>query len=160
MEATIHILNNILHLFQWLFTRTEKTGRTGLSQVLFKLLYLKQFCSRVRGDSHQSPGPRGRSPTRGPSGLRVPGGLNGRRKAAVVQLPDVLLQIEVAAETFPAGGAGEGLFVVVRVHVKGEVVDLVKGLVADGALILFLSTVRQFVVLVVSCKDSNKQSRV
>lgn len=128
MEATIHILNNILHLFQWLFTRTERTARTGLSQ--FKLLCLKQFCSRVREDSAPR-GPRGQGPARGPSGLRLPGGLNGRRKAAVVQLPDVLLQVEVAAETFPAGGACEGFFVVVRVHVKGEVVDLVKGLVAD-----------------------------
>lgn len=157
MEATIHILNNILHLFQWLFTRT---GRTGLSQVLFKLLCPKQFCSRVRGDSAAPGPPAARGPARGPSGLRLPGGLAGRRKAAVVQLPDVLLQVEVAAEPFPAGGAGEGLFVVVRVHVKGEVVDLVEGLVADGALILFLSAVRQFVVLVVSCTDSNKQSRV
>lgn len=77
-----------------------------------------------------------------------------------MQLPDVLLQVEVAAETFPAGGAGEGLFVVVRVHVKGEVVDLVEGLVADGALILLLPAVRQFVVLVVSCADPNKQFRV
>lgn len=150
MEATIHILNNILHLFQWLFTRTE---RTGLSQVPFKLLCPKQFCSRVPGgETLRPPG--------APSGLRLPGGLAGRGKAAVVQLPDVLLQVEVAAETFPAGGAGEGLFVVVRVHVKGEVVDLVEGLVADGALILLLSAVRQFVVLVVSCADSNKQFRV
>ena len=91
-------------------------------------------------------------PPAGPSALRLPGGgLGGRGEAAVVQLPDVLLQVEVAAEAFAAGGAGEGLLVVVRVHVEGEVVDLVEGLVADGALVLFLSAVRQFVVLVVSC---------
>ena len=36
------------------------------------------------------------------------------------------------------------------VHVKGEVVDLVEGLVADGALVLLLPAVRQLVVLVIS----------
>lgn len=67
-----------------------------------------------------------------------------------MQLPDVLLQVEVAAEAFATSGAGEGLLVVVCVHVEGQVVDLVEGLIADGALVLFLPAVRQLVVLVVS----------
>lgn len=69
-----------------------------------------------------------------------------------MQLPDVLLQVEVAAEAFATSGAGEGLLVVVCVHVEGQVVDLVEGLIADGALVLFLPAVRQLVVLVVSCE--------
>lgn len=35
------------------------------------------------------------------------------------------------------------------VHVKGQVVDLVEGLVADGAFVLFLAAVGQLMVLVV-----------
>lgn len=69
-----------------------------------------------------------------------------------MQLPDVLLQVEVAAEAFATSGAGEGLLVVVCVHVEGQIVDLVEGLIADGALVLFLPAVRQLVVLVVSCE--------
>lgn len=67
-----------------------------------------------------------------------------------MQLPNVLLQVKVATETFATGGAGEGLLVIVCVHVKGQVVDLVEGLVADRALVLLLSAVSQLVVLVVS----------
>lgn len=37
-----------------------------------------------------------------------------------------------------------------RVHVEGQVVDLVEGLVADGALVLLLPAVRQLMVLVVT----------
>ena len=76
------------------------------------------------------------------------GGLAAPRR--VVQLSDVLLQVKVPAEALAAGGAGEGLLVVVRVHVEGQVVHLVEGLVADGALELLLPAVRQLVVLVVS----------
>ena len=68
----------------------------------------------------------------------------------IVQLPDVFLQVKVPAEALAARGAGEGLLVVVRVHVEGEVVDLVEGLVTDGAFVLLLPAVRQLVVLVVS----------
>lgn len=35
------------------------------------------------------------------------------------------------------------------VHVEGQVVDLVEGLVADGAFVLLLAAVSQFMVLVV-----------
>ena len=37
-----------------------------------------------------------------------------------------------------------------RVHVEGQVVDLVEGLVADGAFVLLLAAVGQLVVLVVA----------
>ena len=67
-----------------------------------------------------------------------------------MQFPDVLLKVKVSAEALAAGGAGEGLLVVVSVHVEGEVVHLVEGLVADIALKLLLSAVGQFVVFVVS----------
>lgn len=74
-----------------------------------------------------------------------------------MQLSDVLLQVKVAAEAFAAGGAREGLLVVVRVHVERQVVDLMEGLVADGALVLLLSAVRQLVVLVVSYKSQREK---
>lgn len=69
-----------------------------------------------------------------------------------MQLPDVLLQVKVPAEAFPTGGAGEGLLVVVSVHMEGEVVHLVERLAADGAFELLLPAVGQLVVLVVPCR--------
>jgi len=39
----------------------------------------------------------------------------------------------------------------VGVHVESQVIDLVEGFVADGALVLLLSAVGQLVVLVVAC---------
>ncbi len=68
----------------------------------------------------------------------------------VVQFPNVFLKIKVPAETLAACRTGERLLVVVRVHVKCEVVHLVEGFVADIALELFFSAVGQFVVFVVS----------
>ncbi len=44
--------------------------------------------------------------------------------ARFVQLAHVLLQVEVAAEALLAVAAGEGLLLVVRVHVEGQIVDL------------------------------------
>ena len=67
-----------------------------------------------------------------------------------MQFPDMFFQVKVPAEALAARGAGEGLLVVVRVHVEGEVVHLVEGLAADGALELLLPAMRQLVVLVVS----------
>lgn len=66
-----------------------------------------------------------------------------------MQLPDVLLQVEVTAEAFPTRGASEGFLVIVRVHVERQVVDLMEGLVADGTLVLLLPTVGQLVVFIV-----------
>lgn len=62
----------------------------------------------------------------------------------------MLFQIEVPTETLSANLAREGLLLVVRVHMKGQVVDLVKGLVAHVTLILLLAAVCQFVILVVA----------
>ena len=45
-------------------------------------------------------------------------------RVRVVQFPHMLLEIKVAAETFAAQVASEGLFVVVSVHVERQIVDL------------------------------------
>lgn len=71
-----------------------------------------------------------------------------------MQLANVLLEVKVPAEALAARGAGEGLLVVVGVHVEGQVVDLVEGLVADGAFVLLLAAVGQLVVLVVPYRRS------
>lgn len=72
------------------------------------------------------------------------------RRAGVVQLPHVLLEVEVSAKALAADLAGERLLVVVRVHVEGQVVDLVERLVADVALVRLLAAVRELVILVVA----------
>lgn len=69
-----------------------------------------------------------------------------------MQLADVLLEVKVPAKPFAARRAGEGLLVVVGVHVEGEVVNLMESLVADIALELLLPTVGQLVVFVIPCK--------
>lgn len=61
----------------------------------------------------------------------------------------MLLEVKVPAEALAARGAGEGLLVVVGVHVEGQVVDLVEGLVANGTFVLLLAAVGQLVILVV-----------
>lgn len=66
-----------------------------------------------------------------------------------MQLPRVLLQIEIPTETFRTDAAGERLALVVGVHVEGQVIDLMERLVADATLVRFLPAVRQPVVLVV-----------
>lgn len=73
-----------------------------------------------------------------------------RGDAAFVQFPHVLLKIEVPAETFAAHAACERLLVVVRVHVEGQVVDLVEGLAAHRAFVGLFPAVRKLVVLVVA----------
>lgn len=79
---------------------------------------------------------------------------HGRRRRSVgrvlVQFPHVLLEVEVPAEALAADGTLEGLFVVVGVHVEGEVVDLMEGLVAHVAFVRLLARVSEFVVLVVA----------
>lgn len=79
----------------------------------------------------------------------LPGCRAGQPQAAVVQLTDVLLEVKVPAEALAARGAGEGLLVVVSVHVEGEVVHLVESLVANIALELLLPAVGQLVVFVI-----------
>lgn len=66
-----------------------------------------------------------------------------------MQLADMLLEVKVPAEALATCGAGEGLLVVVSVHVEGEVVNLVESLVADIALELLLPAVGQLVVFVI-----------
>lgn len=67
-----------------------------------------------------------------------------------MQFSHVLLEIEVPAESLAADFAGEGLLVVVGVHVEGEVVNLVERLVANVALVRLFAAVRQLVILVVT----------
>lgn len=70
-----------------------------------------------------------------------------------MQFAYMFLQIEVPAEAFAAGRAGEGFLVVVGVHVEGQVVDLMKCLVTDIALELLLPAVSELVVLVITCNE-------
>ena len=59
--------------------------------------------------------------------------------AVIMQLAHVLLQVKVATEALGTDPARVWLFVVVRVHVERQVVDLVKRLVTDLALVLLLA---------------------
>jgi len=68
----------------------------------------------------------------------------------IVQFPGVLLQIKVTAESFTTDAAREWLLVVMCVHVKGQVVDLMEGFVAHYTLVGLLHAVCQFMVLVVA----------
>lgn len=70
-----------------------------------------------------------------------------------MQFTHMFLQVEVPAESFATGGAGEGFLVVVGVHVEGQVVDLMKCLVTDIALELLLPAVSELVVLVITCNE-------
>lgn len=67
-----------------------------------------------------------------------------------MQFPHVFLEVEVPAEALAADLAGEGFFVVVGVHVEGEVVDLVEGFRADGAFISFFPAVGELVIFVIA----------
>lgn len=84
------------------------------------------------------------------------GGGPGESQGTVVQLADVLLEVKVPAEAFAAGGAGEGLLVVVGVHVEGQVVHLMESLVADIALELLFPAVSQLVVFVIAWERDKK----
>lgn len=72
------------------------------------------------------------------------------RRTRVMQLPHVLLEVEVPAKALAADLAGERFLVVVRVHVEGQVVDLMEGLVANVALVRLLAAMRKLVILVVA----------
>lgn len=62
----------------------------------------------------------------------------------------MLLQVEIPTKPFPTRFAGEGLLVVVRVHVKGQVVDLVERFITDDTLERLFPAVGQLVILIVS----------
>lgn len=68
-----------------------------------------------------------------------------------MQLSHVFLEVEIATKSFGADPAGVRFLVIVGVHVKRKVVDLMKCFVADLALVLLFSRMRQPVVLVVAC---------
>lgn len=80
------------------------------------------------------------------------------RNYIVVQFPYVLLQVKVPTEAFSTGAAREGFLVVVGVHVERQVVDLMEGLVTNRTFELLLSTVRQFVVFVVSYEQKGQNN--
>lgn len=67
-----------------------------------------------------------------------------------VEFSHVFFQVEISAESFSAHSARERFFVVVGVHVEGEVVDLVEGFRTDCAFVGFFSGVGEFVVFVVA----------
>ena len=67
-----------------------------------------------------------------------------------MQFSYVFFQVKVPAKAFSASPTREGLLVVMRVHVEGQIVYLMEGLVAYGTFVLLLSAVRKFVVLVIS----------
>lgn len=67
-----------------------------------------------------------------------------------MQFSHVLLQVKVPTESFGADLARVRFFIVVRVHVEGEIVDLMEGFVADIAFVRLVAAVRQLVVLVIA----------
>lgn len=67
-----------------------------------------------------------------------------------MQLPHVLLEVKVSAKALATDLTGERLLVIVRMHVEGQIVDLMKRFVADVALVRFLTAVRELVILVVT----------
>jgi len=62
----------------------------------------------------------------------------------------MLLEIKVPAESLGTNPTSIRFLVVVRMHVEGEVVHLMEGLVADAALVGLLAAVRQLVILIVA----------
>jgi len=62
----------------------------------------------------------------------------------------MLLQVEVPAKALAADFTGERFFVIMRVHMESEIINLMECLVADVALVRLLSAVRQFVIFIVA----------
>jgi hypothetical protein len=67
-----------------------------------------------------------------------------------VQLAHVFLQIKVPAKPFGTHRTRKRFLLVMSVHVKCQIVDLVERLVTDRALVLLFGAVGQFVVFVVT----------
>ena len=67
-----------------------------------------------------------------------------------VDVSDVFFQIEIAAKALGAHATLIGLEIGVRVHVKLEIVNLMKRLGAYGALVLLVARVRELVIFVVA----------
>lgn len=68
----------------------------------------------------------------------------------VMYFPLVFLKIKVSAEAFGTNIANEGLLVVMRMHVEGQIVDLVESFVTHVTFVGLLSCMRQSVVLVIA----------
>lgn len=89
------------------------------------------------------------------SGVNAVGvGASGKLAFAVpvtfVQFTHVLFKVKIATKTFAAHLTRERLFVVVGMHVKCEIVDLMERLRTDCAFVGFLAAVGKFVVFVVA----------
>lgn len=67
-----------------------------------------------------------------------------------MQFSNMLLQIKVSTEAFPTGYTSKRLLIVVSMHMKSQIINLMKGFVANCTFILLFAAVRQFVILVVS----------
>jgi hypothetical protein len=74
----------------------------------------------------------------------------GYNSSRNMKFPHVFLEVKVPAESFVTNVTSVGFLVVVCMHVKGEIVDLVKGLVTNVTLVLLVSRMSQLVVLVVA----------
>lgn len=62
----------------------------------------------------------------------------------------MLLEVEIPTESLSADRTGKWLLIVVRVHVKRQVVNLVESLITDFTFERFLSAVRQPVIFVIA----------
>lgn len=82
---------------------------------------------------------------------------NGRGGVVIVQFSNMLLQIKVSTEAFPTGYTSKRLLIVVSMHMKSQIINLMKGFVANCTFILLFAAVRQFVILVVSWKEMTRK---
>jgi hypothetical protein len=62
----------------------------------------------------------------------------------------VFLKVKIPAETFTTDWASEGFLLIVGMHVKGQVINLVKSLITDITFVLFFCTMSQFMVFVIT----------
>jgi hypothetical protein len=67
-----------------------------------------------------------------------------------MEFPHVFFQVKVPTKPLSAEMASKRFLVIVRVHMKRQIVDLVESLVADCTFILLLAGVGEFMVLVVA----------
>lgn len=67
-----------------------------------------------------------------------------------MHLSNVFLEIKVSAEAFIANVARIWFFLTMSMHMEGQVVGLMKGFITQGAFVLFVIAVSQFVVLIVA----------
>lgn len=68
----------------------------------------------------------------------------------LMQFTHVLFKVKVTTETFTAHLARKGFLIIVCMHMKSKIINLVKCFGTNRAFIRFFSTVGQFVILVVA----------